>query len=146
MDFLAECSDEEQFFDPNEKYRQLKIGSRTVRIWEPSGSDIANLYEEIKEKGVVDLEWQCPGRISPTEYDSMMNAKSESPNTSSTDQTQADKTEFDFDNDFDDETNPIETKSQVMRKNYSADPMKKSQTTNLTKVMQDIKKYQLMDH
>jgi len=34
--------------------------------WEPSPTDIATLYDLVDREGVLELEWQCPGRRVPS--------------------------------------------------------------------------------
>ena len=93
-----DCSDDENYFSQDVHYRTSSDGTR---VWEPCGDDIVLLYEEIELKGYVPLEWQCPGRISPTQFDQINKEKSSitESNNSSTNNDQT-KSEFDFDNDF----------------------------------------------
>jgi hypothetical protein len=35
-------------------------------MWEPSATEIAALLDLLDKKGVIDLEWQCPGRRVPS--------------------------------------------------------------------------------
>lgn len=34
--------------------------------WEPKPEDIIRLYTTLEKKGILELEWQCPGRRSPS--------------------------------------------------------------------------------
>lgn len=34
--------------------------------WEPAPDDIMQLYEMVNQVGVIELEWQCPGRRAPS--------------------------------------------------------------------------------
>ncbi|PSN50912.1 PAXIP1-associated glutamate-rich protein 1 [Blattella germanica] len=53
-DWNVPCSDDENY------------GVQGKEIWEPSAADIASLYEQIDKEGVLELEWQCPGRRVPS--------------------------------------------------------------------------------
>jgi PAXIP1-associated protein 1 len=35
-------------------------------VWEPSAIDIAALFDLLDKEGVIELEWQCPGRRVPS--------------------------------------------------------------------------------
>lgn len=113
-EILAECSDEEKYFEPNVKYR---TNGNNNRIWEPSGEDIYELYQQIKMNNVVELEWICPGRISPSQLD-QINKEQNGQNDSKTEESeQTTKTEFDFDNEFDNDSNLLKnSKSRVLKK------------------------------
>ncbi|KAH7644151.1 uncharacterized protein LOC124493345 [Dermatophagoides farinae] len=153
-DIWADCSDEETYYEPNVHYRIHPI-HRNVRLWEPSGMDIVTLYEQIKTNGYVELEWKCPGRISPSQLtdNQQMDESNDGQRNNdkeSGDQEQVEKTEFDFDNAFDDDDDDDPTNkstNRVLGKHSRSQPMitKTKTTTNLTKVMQNIKKYQLND-
>ena len=55
VEILANCSDDE-------------IGSfyKEHGNWEPTSEEIINMYEILDSSGVLDFEWQCPGRRSPS--------------------------------------------------------------------------------
>ncbi|XP_069683641.1 PAXIP1-associated glutamate-rich protein 1 [Periplaneta americana] len=48
------CSDDENY------------NAQGKDFWEPSAEDIVSLYELIDKEGVLELEWQCPGRRVPS--------------------------------------------------------------------------------
>lgn len=54
-DFIVNCSDDEIGTTYKEK-----------GTWEPTPEEIVNMYEILDSKGVLDFEWQCPGRRSPS--------------------------------------------------------------------------------
>lgn len=159
----VECSDEEGYFEPQIVYRTKEDGSR---IWEPRGEDIVLLYEEIEAKTFNPLDWKCPGRISPSQLD-QLEAKVKANETNDSINTSQIKSEFDFDNDFDDDDNFGNNQNNLVTKrtnqgklprkktsiNHLFPPtlifslpttvLKKSQT-NLSKVMQNIKKYKVI--
>lgn len=163
----VECSDEEGYFDRAVNYRILPAGGG--RIWEPSGGDIARLYGEMETVGFNKLQWQCPGRISPSQLqtesiDGQFENKEDSDSLTTGSQT---KSKFDFDNEFDDEEsgnppsligsssgNKVTAKRTqsmflffvlfIVFNNLFFTVVKKSQT-NLSKVMLNIKKYQMID-
>ncbi|KAH9415076.1 hypothetical protein DERP_013546 [Dermatophagoides pteronyssinus] len=152
-DIWANCSDEETYYESNVHYR-LHPSNRNVRLWEPSGVDIVTLYEQIKTNGYVELEWKCPGRISPSQLtdDQQMNESNDGKQNNeqeSNDHEQVEKTEFDFDNAFDEDStlSPNKSTNRLLGKHSRSQSMitKTKTTTNLTKVMQNIKKYQLND-
>lgn len=55
-DWVVECSDDELATEAKES------GDN----WEPTPNEIMTMYELLESKGVLDLEWQCPGRRSPS--------------------------------------------------------------------------------
>lgn len=55
------CSDEEKYLPPRDDH-----GVGRPSDWEPKPEEIARLYATLVEKGSLDLEWQCPGRRSPS--------------------------------------------------------------------------------
>lgn len=97
---VVECSDEESYFEADKHYRTTAEGGR---IWEPSGEDIVHLYEEIHSKGFNQLDWQCPGKLSPSQLEHLEEEPLDNNCSGLVGQTQA-KSEFDFDNDFEDNT------------------------------------------
>lgn len=102
----VECSDEEGYFESNVNYRRLPAGGG--RIWEPSGEEIGRLYGEMETVGLNRLQWQCPGRISPSQLaqettDGQFENPEDSNSLAGGSQT---KSKFDFDNEFDDEESP----------------------------------------
>ncbi|OTF78282.1 PAXIP1-associated protein-like protein, partial [Euroglyphus maynei] len=144
-DIWADCSDEETYYESNVHYRSHPT-QRNVRLWEPTGVDIVNLYEQIKTNGYVELEWKCPGRISPsqlTDDDQQMNELNDAKRNDEKDEIdgneQVEKTEFDFDNAFDDDGDgdlTLSPKNRVLGKHSRSQPMtmtKTKTTTNLTK-------------
>lgn len=112
----VECSDEETYFEPSESYRSTASGSR---IWEPTGDAIGRLYEEIETTGVNKLEWQCPGRISPSQFnlqepdDGQFTALEEGGSLAGGDQT---KSKFDFDDEFDNDNFGSSSNAKVAAK------------------------------
>lgn len=98
-----ECSDEETYFPSGQSFRCLPATGE--RIWEPSGAEIVKLYEEIESKGYNELEWQNPGRISPSlltaaaENEANQKKTAEEKIDSSSDQKTA-FDDFDFDDPF----------------------------------------------
>lgn len=52
---LANCSDDE-------------IGTlyKEHGSWQPTPEEIINMYETLDSEGVLDFEWECPGRRSPS--------------------------------------------------------------------------------
>ncbi|PNF22854.1 hypothetical protein B7P43_G16599 [Cryptotermes secundus] len=53
-DWNVPCSDDENY------------GVRGKETWEPSPGDIAALYDRVDREGVLELDWQCPGRRVPS--------------------------------------------------------------------------------
>ena len=162
QNWSVECSDDENYFEPSDNYR---ISSDGTRIWEPSGVDIVRLYEEIEANGFNKLEWQCPGRISPSQLNQDANDGQYSQLDDSNSLTNQTKSKFDFDNEFDDASFKKTSNTRVAKRaqglfchlftllalsNINSKlilhfiDVKKSQT-NLSKVMLDIKKYQMID-
>ncbi|CAM1325784.1 Uncharacterised protein g9069 [Pycnogonum litorale] len=39
---------------------------KTLGIWHPKPSIVIELFNELKKVNVIELEWQCPGRRSPS--------------------------------------------------------------------------------
>lgn len=60
-DWKVSCSDEEKYLPPRDDH-----GVGRPSDWEPKPEEIARLYATLVEKGSLDLEWQCPGRRSPS--------------------------------------------------------------------------------
>lgn len=145
----VECSDEEGYFDSAINYRQLPAGGG--RIWEPSGEEIARLYGEMETVGFNRLQWQCPGRISPSQLqtettDGQFENAEEGNNQAGGAQT---KSKFDFDTEFDDEELPSFSTGTPSNSSGNRVTAKRTQVvkkqTNLSKVMLNIKKYQIID-
>ena len=171
----VECSDEEGYFDSAINYRQLPAGGG--RIWEPSGEEIARLYGEMETVGFNRLQWQCPGRISPSQLqtettDGQFENAEEGNNQGGGAQT---KSKFDFDTEFDDEELPSFSTGTSSNSSGNRVTAKRTQglftlggclfadcnstfflgyfpqttvvkkQTNLSKVMLNIKKYQIID-
>ena len=121
--FEIECSDEEDYFDPETVYRQVN----GKRIWEPKGDVISELYSRLESNGgtfqETDFDWQNPGRISPSQLkESIKKSENETDLSIEGDaDTEKDKkTEFDFDNDFDDEPNTLDSNSKVTVKSRTS--------------------------
>lgn len=53
-DWNVPCSDDENY------------GVNGKEAWEPSPTEIATLYDLVDREGVLELEWQCPGRRVPS--------------------------------------------------------------------------------
>ncbi|CAN7997272.1 unnamed protein product [Ixodes hexagonus] len=58
-DWRVCCSDDE-------KFPARTTDARGNPSWEPNPEEIIELYSSLSKKGVLDLEWQCPGRRSPS--------------------------------------------------------------------------------
>ncbi|KAJ6220011.1 hypothetical protein RDWZM_005823 [Blomia tropicalis] len=139
--WVVECSDEEDYFEPNIEYRTVN----GIRVWEPSGEDIVRLYEEIEANGYNKLEWQCPGRISPSQLnqDNVVNDQSDETEINDDVNDKKDKSKFDFDIDFDDDDDQFNASSARVPKRA---PIVKKSHIDLSQVMSNIKKYQMIDH
>ncbi|XP_054163377.1 mucin-2-like [Oppia nitens] len=142
LSFKIECSDDENY-DNNENNYRVVNGKK---VWEPTGADIARLYQQLEAKGFIELRWQCPGRRSPSVHNLAINNKPDviDNDTNGSDNKSSLMNEFDFENDFNDDHNllPMATKSGSQTKRRSTGIKKQ---TNLTKVMADIKKYHFVD-
>ena len=51
------CSDEELYECQ---------GGNAGCAWHPAPEEIVELYNTINEKGILELDWKCPGRRSPS--------------------------------------------------------------------------------
>lgn len=161
-DWYVACSDEELYYEKDVEY---ELDENNRRIWVPNQQTLNKLFLEIEKNGNLTLAWQCPGRISPSQYEKQKKQEEQEPEQKPTPSKNDAKSEFDFDNDFDDED--LDDKSFVSLSaaipkrsfgEYMSDApcrykllmfciqtgLKKSQT-DLSSVMQNIKKYQAID-
>lgn len=95
-EWTVECSDEETY---NNVGTNRQVERKT--IWEPSGKQIAFLYQQLEKTGCIDLRWQCPGRRSPSVHSVTQGAgDKKSANANESNSKVSVVTEFDFDEEF----------------------------------------------
>ncbi|UYV71999.1 hypothetical protein LAZ67_9001527, partial [Cordylochernes scorpioides] len=90
-DWIIECSDDEY--------------ASNSKNWEPSPEEIISLYTELHEKGILELEWKCPGRRSPSVHSAeteSVDKKAQEDEDAANKRTEA--TEFDFDEEISEPT------------------------------------------
>jgi len=113
----VECSDDENYGNSQDNFR-LVDGKR---IWEPTGEQIGQLYQQLESKGFIELRWQCPGRRSPSVHslintiNSQKNCETSDHDTNNTDNLKTELNEFDFETDFNNEST-IGTKVQPRKR------------------------------
>jgi hypothetical protein len=104
--FCIECSDDENYSNFEDNYRVVN----GKRIWEPNGDQIESLYGELETKGFIELKWYCPGRRSPS-VNSLINTINSQktdildPNHDNDINKSNHLNEFDFEQEFNNETN-----------------------------------------
>ncbi|XP_054715927.1 PAXIP1-associated glutamate-rich protein 1-like [Uloborus diversus] len=130
-DWVINCSDDE--FSSSAKGRE--------GIWEPTPEEIINMYDILDSKGVMDFEWQCPGRRSP----SVNSNKSDMNDKGSISDDEANKkiepNEFDFDDEFGIEQTP----KICPRKRVTQPTSAQRRVARLDKVMFDIQRHRKLD-
>lgn len=130
-EIIAICSDDE-----------IGISYKEHGTWEPTSEEIVDLYEALDTKGVLDFEWQCPGRRSP----SATSIKSDfiEKGTLSDDDVNklTEPNEFDFKDEFSLE-NPSPKISPRRRANQASSAQKR--VARLDKVMYDIQRHRKLD-
>ncbi|KFM80295.1 PAXIP1-associated protein 1, partial [Stegodyphus mimosarum] len=130
-DFIVSCSDDE-----------LGSSKEFASSWEPSPEEIISMYEMLESKGVLDFEWQCPGRRSPS-INSIKSDLMEKGSISDDDSNkQVEPNEFDFKDEFSVEQ-PSPKISQRRRVSHVSSAQKR--VARLDKVMYDIQRHRKLD-
>ncbi|WAR03239.1 hypothetical protein MAR_009797, partial [Mya arenaria] len=114
----CECSDDET-------YNPAKGMKGT---WQPKAEDILAVFEQLKEKKVLELNWKCPGRRPPgSENEEKEVVKEETVTTpvKTEEQRPAIPNEFDFD----DDDGPNKTDMMQQRKLQAAEREARKQAT-----------------
>jgi uncharacterized protein with WD repeat len=136
-EWTVECSDEESY-QASSSHRMIN----GKKVWEPSGQQIAFLYRQLEKSGSIDLKWQCPGRRSPSVHSNSQGSDKKL-DTGENSKTVDEPNEFDFDEDILDQ--PSANKPLVPRRKSATTQATKKQVAKLDKVMNDMKKYQILD-
>ncbi|XP_076369241.1 PTIP binding protein Pa1 isoform X2 [Tachypleus tridentatus] len=132
-DWKVSCSDEEKYFGTKEE-------SVSSQNWEPKAEDIVRLYNILDKRGIIELEWHCPGRRSPSVHSN----ESESIDRRMPeieDSKQLEPNEFDFDDDGNEVTTPKVTPRHRSTPGSSA----QKRVARLEKVMLDIRRHRRLD-
>lgn len=110
--------------------------------WEPSPADIIQLYQVLGSKGILDLEWQCPGRRSPSVHSNESESIDKRPMDSEDNNKNFEPNEFDFEDE-----GPPESSSPQITPRRRTTPANSAQKriARLDKVMFDIRRYRKMD-
>ncbi|XP_067122687.1 PAXIP1-associated glutamate-rich protein 1 [Centruroides vittatus] len=128
-DWRVSCSDEEK---------------ESCRIWEPKPEEILDLYIKLEKRGILDLEWQCPGRRSPSVHSS----ESECVDRKQMDDEdlklkRCEPNEFDFDDEMSDGSTQKIT--PIRRTPVGGSSSAQKRVARLDKVMLDIRRYRHLD-
>ena len=108
QDWKVSCSDDEGY-----GFIQDPLTGK----WEPPIKQMAQLYQQIEAHGLIQLEWQSPGRRLPSDDHAGQQVDQNAMSTSTETAKQSTVTEFDFDEEFAD-NNPATAKLS-RRKNSS---------------------------
>uniref|UniRef100_T1INR3 PAXIP1-associated glutamate-rich protein 1 n=1 Tax=Strigamia maritima TaxID=126957 RepID=T1INR3_STRMM len=92
-DWSVSCSDDEKYNNTSNKSKVM---------WEPKPEEIVELYKVLSEKGILEIEWKCPGRRSPSPPPSNATLQDDSGDENQMDEQKnvAESTEFEFDDDM----------------------------------------------
>ncbi|KAG8181092.1 hypothetical protein JTE90_016605 [Oedothorax gibbosus] len=130
-DWVVDCSDDELANEAKE----------SGDMWEPTPSEIMTMYELLESKGVLEFEWQCPGRRSPSVNSTQSDLLEKGTASDEDNKAEAEPNEFDFDDEF-----------AVDKPSPKISPRKRAQATSaqkrvarLDKVMFDIQRHRKLD-
>lgn len=127
---IASCSDDEIVSTWKEK-----------GTWEPTPEEIINMYDMLESKGVLEFEWQCPGRRSPS-VSSIKSDLIDKNTLSDEDVTKlSEPNEFDFNDEFGLDPSPKITS----RRRGSQATCAQKRVARLDKVMYDIQRHRKLD-
>ena len=130
----------------DEKYGTNLTRQGKVTKWEPSPTRIAFLYQQLEKNGSLDLKWKCPGRRSPSVHSPAAGNNVLERNkvnvVDANKQSNLLASEFEFDEKFGD-FNPTSTVTSVNRRKPVNQGSRK--VAKLENVMNNLKKYQIMD-
>lgn len=123
-EWSVSCSDDEKY--------NMTLKSKAV--WEPKPQEIIELYRSLDEKAVLELEWVCPGKRSPS-------PSAEEDEESSEDGQDSDSKKEPEPNEFDFDDSPHETTTITPRRTPGSAKLKGSgqkRTASLKNVMSNI--------
>ncbi|XP_015921007.1 PAXIP1-associated glutamate-rich protein 1 [Parasteatoda tepidariorum] len=129
-DWVINCSDEE-----------LVSTSETQESWEPSPQEILNMYEILESNSVLELEWRCPGRRSPSVNSNKSDLLEKGSISDEDSNKQVEPNEFDFDDEFGSERPSL--KLSARKRNNATSAQKR--VARLDKVMFDIQRHRKLD-
>lgn len=120
----CECSDDE-------KYNPVKYKKGT---WEPKPEDILKIFEEIKTKKVLELQWKCPGRRSPDSDKKVEEVVKEEPKEQEKEEERKPEvTQFDFDDE-----GPEPKTVLTPRRTPGSAPKSEKKVARMDKVLKDM--------
>ncbi|KAH3887488.1 uncharacterized protein LOC127844044 isoform X2 [Dreissena polymorpha] len=122
---LCECSDDEM----------LNPGKLDKGTWQPRASDILALFDQLKDKKVLELSWKCPGRRTPkSDEPQEEESKVEEVKTP----TKTDEHKPAIPNEFDFDEGP-ETKTVITpRRTPGSAPKSQKKVARMDKVLKDM--------
>ncbi|KAJ9589613.1 hypothetical protein L9F63_017198 [Diploptera punctata] len=125
-DWNIPCSDDENY------------GAQGKDMWEPSVTDILNLYEQVDKEGVLELEWQCPGRRVPSPAQDEFYQEDEA----SLESKPEEKSDFDF---MDEMSSPKFTFAQRRTGEGGPKGSAKKKTTSLDGILSNIRRHRKLE-
>lgn len=127
------CSDEERFNPAKER------GVNTP--WEPKAEEILRMYTILSEKGVLELEWQCPGRRSPSVHSNESDGADRRAVEENETKT-VEPNEFDFD---DEGLEPKPSPKITPRRRTNPPSNAQKRVAKFDKVMLDVRRHRELD-
>ncbi|KAF8772962.1 PAXIP1-associated glutamate-rich protein 1A-like [Argiope bruennichi] len=111
-------------------------------MWEPSPEEIISMYEILESKGVLEFEWQCPGRRSPSVNSMKSDLMDKGPASNEDSKLTAEPNEFDFNDEF--STEQFSPKISARNRAKQATSAQR-RVARLDKVMFDIQRHRKLD-
>ncbi|GIY87085.1 uncharacterized protein CDAR_255911 [Caerostris darwini] len=130
-DWVIDCSDDE-----------LSSSVKDNNSWEPSPDEIASMYETLDIKGTLELDWQCPGRRSPSTNSMKSDLNEKGPASNDNGKTEVEPNEFDFNDEF--STEQISPKISARKRGGQVTSAQR-RVARLDKVMFDIQRHRKLD-
>ncbi|GFT59589.1 uncharacterized protein NPIL_195621 [Nephila pilipes] len=130
-DFVVSCSDDE-----------LSTSAKDSNIWEPTPEEIVSMYEILESKGILEFDWQCPGRRSPSVNSMKSDLLEKGPASNEDGKLPVEPNEFDFNDEF--STEQFSPKISARKQRSQATSAQK-RIARLDKVMFDIQRHRKLD-
>lgn len=134
--WVESCSDEEKYHATTDANGKL--------TWEPKPEEIVQLYNILSKKGVLDLEWHCPGRRSPSVHSN----ESESVERRATEEDEkktAEPNEFDFDDEVMEPKCSPNIAPGALRRRTAPSSSAQRRIAKFDKVMFDLRRHRELD-
>ncbi|GFW32486.1 uncharacterized protein TNCV_676451 [Trichonephila clavipes] len=129
-DWVVNCSDDE-----------LSTSAKdSSNLWEPTPEEIVSMYEILESKGILEFDWQCPGRRSPSVNSMKSDLLEKGPASNEDGKLPAEPNEFDFNDEF--STEQFSPKISARKRGATS---AQKRIARLDKVMFDIQRHRKLD-